>query len=159
MPQYEYCFDNKAWIKECSYCHEVTVGTGDEEESIKIFLESYRTSAPSAGMADGLQSRCWACDSHKRRVLGITRSILETMWQKQNGRCAICHNDISIVRNADPSIHAHVDHNDDTNEVRELLCGNCNRGIGIFRHDTDLLESAWAYLKKHKVIIPFKRKA
>jgi len=43
-----------------------------------------------------------------------------------------------------------VDHNHDTGKVRELLCNTCNNGLGCFKDDPKLLQSAIKYLNKHK---------
>jgi hypothetical protein len=43
-----------------------------------------------------------------------------------------------------------VDHDHKTNQFRDWLCHSCNRNIGSFKDDTELLESAIEYLRKHK---------
>lgn len=159
MPSLEFDFKRKAYIKECSCCGDVIVGASTQDASYEIFLKHFAESNGSAQTADGLQSRCWACNSSKRRQLGITRQVLETMWSKQGGKCAICEKKISIVRNAPTDIHAHVDHDEETGIVRELLCGNCNRGIGLFKHNKNVLFRAAEYVHYHKVVVPIRRKA
>jgi len=42
------------------------------------------------------------------------------------------------------------DHDHVTEKFRGWLCHNCNRGIGTFKDDIDLLESAKQYLEKSK---------
>lgn len=156
MPGYEWHGDRRAWIKFCSRCKEETIGTENEEESVKIFLTAYAPSTGRAQTADGLQSRCWECNSAGRRALGITRKILQEMLDRQGGICPICTKTISIERHAPAEFHAHVDHDEETGKVRDLLCGACNRGIGIFRHEVVRLHRAAKYLQKHTVVVPLK---
>lgn len=150
MPQYEYSHDLKVWIKQCSCCEDVVLGTEDQQESLDIFQTVFAPAGPSSGMADGMQSRCWICNSHRRRQLGASRSMIVNMHRDQAGECAICCNEISIARNADPKIHAHVDHDEDTGQIRELLCSKCNTGIGSLKHNPDILRQAADYIEKHR---------
>lgn len=63
----------------------------------------------------------------------------DAMVAAQGGRCAICRKIPSRM---------HVDHDHTTGEVRGLLCGPCNQGIGLLRDSPKLLRAAIRYLKK-----------
>lgn len=56
----------------------------------------------------------------------------------QSNQCAIC----SVVLNS-----YHIDHCHNTNKVRGILCSSCNMGLGLFKDDTRVLQSAIKYLK------------
>lgn len=143
--------------KQCSCCNEVTRGTTDLQESIVIFSSMFAESNGSAGMADGFQSRCWVCNASKRRSLGIDRPKLEAMMRAQDSKCAICTRELSIARNALNVNKANVDHDEESGEVRGLLCGNCNRGIGMFFHEPTALKQAALYCEHYTKIIQLKR--
>lgn len=57
--------------------------------------------------------------------------IIETI-----NHCTICGSRDRLV----------VDHDHKTNTIRGMLCNHCNRGLGHFRDDPDLLEFARIYL-------------
>ena len=44
-----------------------------------------------------------------------------------------------------------IDHCHETGQVRGVLCGLCNKGLGMFRDDPSLLQSAIVYLDKPKL--------
>lgn len=71
----------------------------------------------------------------------ITYDDFVDMIAQQDARCAIC--------NKLPMTLFHVDHNHKTGKVRELLCQQCNVGLGCFHEDIDVLDSAAAYVIKH----------
>lgn len=64
------------------------------------------------------------------------------MVTQQNGCCAICGN---------PTPALEIDHNHTTGDVRELLCGLCNRGLGNFKDDPERLLKAVEYVRRHPV--------
>jgi hypothetical protein len=82
-----------------------------------------------------------------RNVKGIgliPREQYEEQFLLQNGKCAICEKDL-ILNSSD----THYDHDHLTGQLRELLCHNCNPGIGQFHESIAKLEKAIAYLRKH----------
>lgn len=82
-------------------------------------------------------------DSKLRHCYGITIEIYNNLLEQQNGVCAIC----GCVDINKPLA---VDHNHTTKEIRGLLCGKCNKAIGLFYDSISLLESAINYLSKEK---------
>lgn len=78
-------------------------------------------------------------DAHLRRQFGITIEQYEQLLESQNGVCGICKCPPDKLRLA-------VDHDHATNEIRGLLCGNCNTAIGLLRESRELFEAAIAYL-------------
>lgn len=77
----------------------------------------------------------------KRQGIKLTVEEYTEIFNKQNGQCAICgvhHSDLKKV--------LCVDHCHETNEVRGLLCNDCNRGLGQFKDDVERLEEAVKYL-------------
>ncbi len=74
---------------------------------------------------------------------GLIPEDIELMLMFQGGKCAICRRrlDLAIPR------EVHIDHSHDTGAIRGLLCGPCNRGLGMFKEDCTVLASAIRYLK------------
>lgn len=68
---------------------------------------------------------------------GLTTEEVEVLKSKQNGLCAICF---------EIPIRWCVDHNHETNEVRGLLCHNCNVALGHFKDNIKILKQALEYL-------------
>ena len=73
---------------------------------------------------------------------GITIKEYERILATQGGVCAICRTSRRDVRNREMP----VDHNHTTNKVRGILCDKCNRIIGLFNDDPDVIEAAVKYL-------------
>jgi hypothetical protein len=75
----------------------------------------------------------------------ITVGEFNSMFEKQNGLCAICGKppDMSVKR---PTFC--VDHDHETGKIRGLLCNRCNVGLGNFSDKKELLFSAIDYLSK-----------
>ena len=83
---------------------------------------------------------------------GINLKEHDALLEKQNGLCAICSVTLdSSSRNLVPHVdHVHVANEPrySTKEVRGLLCGLCNRGLGQFKDSLKLINKAAQYLKE-----------
>jgi len=73
---------------------------------------------------------------------GISLEQFERLYLEQDGRCAICSD---RMLNSD----CHVDHDHEVGNVRALLCGSCNRGLGMFKDNIRRLARAIVYLEEH----------
>lgn len=91
---------------------------------------------------NGLDSWCRKCRSTYRS--DTRRGHYRSMIPDQNlskllnttNHCTICGSREKLV----------VDHDHKLNKIRGMLCNHCNRGLGHFRDDPDLLEFARIYL-------------
>jgi hypothetical protein len=87
-------------------------------------------------------------NKHLLRTYGITQEDYEKILASQDGRCAICSvPELELIARTGQGFH--VDHNHKTGEIRGLLCGRCNRGLGCFTDSKHKLELAAKYLKEH----------
>jgi hypothetical protein len=84
--------------------------------------------------------------SIRRRTLLRTYDLTEFEYQEllkvQNYRCAICSTNSPGGRTK----RFVIDHDHLTGRVRGLLCDCCNRGIGFFEDNPELLQLAGKYL-------------
>lgn len=109
----------------------------------------------------GLQSRCRDCtriqkreaynnkspDDRRRYALAKYKISLETynsILSQQEYKCKICKSNHPGNRWGKNIFY--VDHDHGTGVVRGLLCLRCNAGLGYFKDDKELLESASKYL-------------
>jgi hypothetical protein len=79
------------------------------------------------------------------RYKDMSSEKYEQMLQDQNHCCKIC-----LKHKSDEAKSLHVDHCHTTGVVRGLLCGNCNRALGLFKDNIEVLLSAINYLKSYK---------
>lgn len=138
-------------MKKCSKCKKVK----------KLSEFSKRTTA-----RDGLMFQCKLCSKeyaqkpeakarskvNKRnfcfkRNYGITLEQYRNMLTNQNNVCSICGKEETVVVRGTRHILS-VDHCHGTNRIRGLLCGKCNRGLGAFDDNIDVMASAISYLKQ-----------
>ena len=84
--------------------------------------------------------RSWRLKKH----YGITLIEWRQMYEAQSGACAICRKGLAQDKTTN------TDHCHKTGRVRGLLCGTCNKGLGYFKDNTELMHEAIRYLERHK---------
>lgn len=100
----------------------------------------------STGHGRYLTSRCKKCygkqqrNSALKRLYGITLEAYEALLEAQDGCCAVCGT------RPTKKMSLCVDHDHETGLIRGLLCGSCNKGIGLLGDSVDGLERAIRYL-------------
>jgi len=67
------------------------------------------------------------------------------MYKAQNGLCAACGG----LPNGKYNKFC-VDHDHETNEVRQLLCDECNRALGAVHDDPGRMRKLAEYIERHR---------
>ena len=73
------------------------------------------------------------------RRLRIPKTLRAELVAAQDGKCGLCGERRPLA----------VDHCHATRTIRGMLCGRCNRGIGLLDDDPGLLQRAIDYLVRH----------
>ena len=112
--------------------------------------------------AHGLAAHCRECQAAewaalprterrraKLRLRGLTHEQFEAMRVAQGDLCAICKNpETDLHRTASGVVRElSIDHDHKTGAVRSLLCGRCNKAIGLMLDDPERLIAAAEYLQ------------
>lgn len=83
---------------------------------------------------------------HKR---GLTKTQYESMLVEQGGCCALC----GARTPGKVKKHFCIDHDHATDRVRGLLCDACNRALGLFKDNSEILRRAAAYIEAYRAPI------
>jgi len=99
-------------------------------------MRERRKNRPIAHFASGILRR-----------YGLSLEQFNDLYAKQNGRCAICKNELPTLSSpGSDRKNMHIDHNHTTNLVRGILCLKCNVGISLFEENPEILMSAIEYV-------------
>lgn len=82
-----------------------------------------------------------ARERHLKFKYGINQQQYDSLYEKQNGCCAIC-------KTKEEKNTLNVDHCHSTNRIRGLLCRRCNRTIGMMEDDVNIMSNAIKYLEE-----------
>jgi hypothetical protein len=108
------------------------------------FHKSKKSALKTQGYCKDCNKRQARAKNWKKNGIIFSEERYQELMNQQGGRCAICECE------QDPNRSFEVDHNHETNEVRGLLCLNCNTGIGKLQDSEVILQAAIDYLKKHR---------
>jgi hypothetical protein len=76
----------------------------------------------------------------------ITLEVYDNILESQGGGCAICGMKPKERR-------LHIDPNHSTNLIRGILCGKCNKAIGLLNENLNLFDRAKEYIKNNNETI------
>jgi hypothetical protein len=130
--------------KKCKHCGEI---------------KPSRMFACNATCVDRLYPYCRACqrlrdkerwkksakEASRLRQFGLTPGAYDRMYEDQCGLCWICQQEETCSDGRSLA----VDHCHATGKVRGLLCSKCNRAIGSFGDDPDVIARAAEYLRRN----------
>lgn len=125
------------WFGRCKTCNELHEQTGREIQRNQAPMSCVNYAPPNKMFEDRR-------DGIVRRQYGITLAEYDQMLRDQEKKCAICGNEDEVEGR-----RLAIDHCHETKNVRGLLCGKCNRGLGLFYDNQELLQNALTYLKKY----------
>ena len=134
--RHEYC---KTWRK-------------NNRESLKIKKAKYHSVVKddinSKRREERKQNPSKYKESNLQHNFGITLSQYNAMLVSQNFTCAVCKYPETSKHQSGKVRDLSVDHCHSTGAIRGLLCGKCNKGIGLFQDNKKLLEQAIKYLER-----------
>lgn len=143
------------------YCSEACkYAAGEAAKKLRASIQIRTCACGSTEVARVGKPVCAQCKKDRRdpalaqakerrrtlRKYGLTEQDWDQLLARQGGRCAIC-------RTTKPGGRGetwHIDHDRETGHVRGLLCGACNTGIGLLKHDPDVIVAALRYIERHR---------
>lgn len=115
-------------------------------EAKKAYNKRWREANPEKAKAWSVANKQRKADlSRKSRLkleYGITPEQYQQMLSAQDGKCGICSNK--------PIETLSVDHDHVTGQIRGLLCGKCNKALGLLNDNEQGVQNALNYLKRGK---------
>ncbi len=76
--------------------------------------------------------------SRLKTKYGLNRGQVSAQLERQNYLCAICRGEMLIP---------HIDHHHGDGTFRGLLCGSCNRAVGLFKDNPEVMLRAAEYVR------------
>ena len=115
--------------KQCKHCGNIFKPNAPSELYCSEFCRSYAVT-----------------ENYYKRVYGLSIKEYLDIAERQSFVCAICGQENFPMKDCSTGLLV-VDHDHITDEVRGLLCHNCNRALGLLKDNTEVLSSAINYLE------------
>ncbi len=139
-------YDKSGFTYQCKICRNEKFKQYRRDNPDKIKLSNEKSTGKRKAFYDSELGIVSSRKAHLKRMYNITLNQYEEMLKKQEGRCMICGGTEMNYKNKVLC----VDHNHITGQVRGLLCGLCNSGLGKFKEDKQLLNNAIKYIEKYE---------
>lgn len=78
-----------------------------------------------------------------KKSYGLSEEDYHKMYDSQQGICPICESHFERW-------FLGVDHSHETGKIRDLLCQQCNSGLGCYQDSVETMKKAVAYLERHR---------
>lgn len=142
------------WQPKCKGCAR----DADRKRPRRMAADARRSTKPCKCGAESLAGSvyCSRCKWERRiwSAYGITATDYDSMFEEQGGRCAICRMPETSGRASmwgSGAKRLAVDHCHVTGRVAGLLCERCNKSLGGFREDPEVILAAARYAQERKV--------
>lgn len=136
-----------AYRKYCKPCYSEKVREwqkANDTSERRLYLNKKTQAWRSRMKAEGKTEEIWRKYSLMSDY-GLTLEQYNQMLLAQDGVCAICHQPDPEEGKA-----LAVDHDHLTGTNRGLLCGRCNKALGLFQDSPAVLQLAIHYLARYK---------
>lgn len=120
------------------YCSTTCRNKSEKEQAREIYRKRFPT---AADRTEAYKRTAKNKQMHAR--YGITLDDFENQLKEQNYTCVMCKTEITGTR------QAHMDHCHTTGKIRQILCRNCNYGLGFFRDNIEVMQAGIEYIKRH----------
>lgn len=138
-------------MKKCTVCSEVkSLNLYHKNKLVKTGVHSACAACRNKARKNSIAAKSYVKkykNTQKNndliRKYGITIELYNKILESQNFSCYICKKYKSSQNRS-----LSVDHCHKTGKIRGILCDKCNRGLGFFNDNPELLINASNYLKK-----------
>jgi len=132
--------EGQHWCLECSQFKPLSEFDHRSNKPESYCKECRRLSAKTSYQ----RNRELRCAQVRDRTYCLAPGEYDALLVKQNSECAICNQHTNQVGTLV------VDHDHAYGTYRELICSNCNKGLGHFQDNVSRLQSAINYLNRHE---------
>ena len=117
----------------CKPCNDLKSASyySKNSDRLKRLAKEYKQAHPEC-------NRKWEL----KNKYGMSIEEYDRLLEAQGGRCFLC-----LVEKCQSGRRFAVDHCHKTNKIRGLLCLHCNKALGLFRDNPDVLRRAAAYVE------------
>lgn len=132
---------------ECKECKNSARRTDEYREKERIRAKEYyyknidKKKLEASKFRKSEKGKRYIKDEYLRRLYNITIDEYNSLFEKQNGRCAICGTHQSELTRKLAVDHSHKD-----GTIRGLLCSKCNTALGLVNENLDIIYSMIDYI-------------